>query len=183
MKASASPRPSAGDYFLTPGLRRKLKKPLGRFFPSTDVRGEEFLALVTGASLVVAVGDRVTERIAELGRIPEVQVVDGRERRVERRMPDVPYSRLIRVRNPPGTITNEALDGIAQAVKERDGSVRVVVEGEEDLLAIAAVAAAPIGSNIYYGQPLVGVVLVRVDRAAKRRNGEILKEMGVQESG
>ena len=98
-------------------------------------------------------------------------------------MPDVHYSRLIRVRNPPGTITNEALDGIAQAVKERDGSVRVVVEGEEDLLAIAAVAAAPIGSNIYYGQPLVGVVLVRVDRAAKRRNREILKEMGVPESG
>ena len=112
-----------------------------------------------------------------------MQVVDGRERRVERKMPDVHYSRLIRVRNPAGTITNEALDGIAQAVKERDGSVRVVVEGEEDLLAIAAVAAAPIGSNIYYGQPLVGVVLVRVDTAARRRNGEILKEMGVPESG
>src|SRR5437899_10864084 len=98
-------------------------------------------------------------------------------------MPDVPYSRLIRVRNPPGTITNEALDGIAQAVKERDESVRVVVEGEEDLLAIAAVAAAPIGSYIYYGQPLVGVVLVRVDRAGKTRNRQILKEVGRPESG
>src|SRR3989441_4996470 len=171
------------EYRLPSSLRERLAKPIGKLFKDEETNGRAFRSGLERATFVITVGDRVTERIAELGRIPEVQVVDGRERRVERRMPDVHYSRLIRGRNPPGTITNEALDGIARAVEGRHGAVRAVVEGEEDLLSIAAVAAAPIGSKIYYGQPLVGVVLVRVDRAAKRRNGEILKEMGVPESG
>ena len=171
------------EYRLPSSLRERLAKPIGKLYRDEETNGRAFRSQLEKATFVVTVGDRVTERIAELGRIPEVQVVDGRERRMERKLPDVQYKRLIRVRNPPGTITDEALDGIAEAVKGKDGPVRVVVEGEEDLLAIAAVASAPIGSNIYYGQPLVGVVLVRVDRAAKRRNGEILKEMGVPESG
>jgi len=171
------------EYRLPSSLRERLAKPIGELFKDEEMNGRAFRSEVEKATFVITVGDRVTERIAELGRIPEVHVIDGRERRVERRLPDVQYRRLIRVRNPPGTITNEALGGIAEAVKEREGPVRVLVEGEEDLLAIAAVASAPISSSIYYGQPLVGVVLVRVDRAAKRRNGEILKEMGVPESG
>src|SRR5438445_13010387 len=158
------------EYRLPSSLRERLAKPIGKLFKDEETKGRAFRSELEKANFVITVGDRVTERIAELGRIPEVQVVDGRERRVERRMPDVPYSRLIRVRNPPGTITNEALDGIDQAVKERDGSVRVVVEGEEDVLAIAAVAAAPMGSKIYYGQPLRGGVLVRAGRSDSRRH-------------
>ncbi len=171
------------EYRLPSSLRERLAKPIGKLYKDEETEGRAFRSELERATFVITVGDRVTERIAELGRVPEVHVVDGRERRVARRMPEVEYRRLIRVRNPPGTITNEALDGIAEAVKERDGPVRVLVEGEEDLLAIVAVAAAPIGSNVYYGQPLVGVVLVMVNKAAKRRNGEILKEMGVSESG
>src|SRR5437762_13716733 len=65
LRASTSPRPFAGDYFLTPGLRQKLKKPLGRFLPSVDVRGSEFRAIVMGGSLVFAVGDRVTATLLQ----------------------------------------------------------------------------------------------------------------------
>src|SRR5712691_1405957 len=122
------------EYRLPSSLRERLAKPIGKLFKDEETNGEAFRSELERASFVITVGDRVTERIAELGRIPDVQVVDGRERRVERRMPDVHYNRLIRVRNPPGTITNEALGGIVQGVKERDGPVRVAVEGEEDLL-------------------------------------------------
>lgn len=88
MEASASPKAPAGDYILTPSLRRKLKNPLGRFFRSSDVRGEDFLTLVTGALLVVTVGDRVTETLQETtGRSPDVFVVDGMERRSAREIP------------------------------------------------------------------------------------------------
>src|SRR5438132_7897269 len=140
------------EYRLPSSLRERLAKPIGKLFKDEETNGEAFRAELKKASFVITVGDRVTERIAELGRIPGVQVVDGRERRVERRMPDVHYTRLIRVRNPPGTITNEALHGIAQAVKKRDGSVRVVVEGEEDLLAIASGCLALNGPKISYVQ-------------------------------
>jgi len=171
------------EYRLPNSLRERLAKPIGKLFKDEEADGRAFRSELDKATFVITVGDRVTERMAELGRIPDVQVVDGRERRMARRMPAVKYKRLIRVRNPPGTITDEALDGISEALqKKADRPVRVLVEGEEDLLAIAALAAAPLGSKLYYGQPLVGVVLVKVDKAAKRRNAEILKVMGIPSS-
>ena len=98
-----------------------------------------------------------------------------------RRVPEVMYRKLIRVRNPAGAITEEALEGISEAFEEKDEvPVRVLVEGEEDLLVVPAVASAPLSSNLYYGQPLVGVVLIKVDGAAKKRNDEVLRELGIR---
>jgi uncharacterized protein (UPF0218 family) len=172
-----SPRPFAGDYFLTPGIRQKLKKPLGRFFPSTDVRGEEFLALVIGASLLVAVGDRVTETLQETtGRAPDVFVVDGMERRTAREIPRVPHGVTFKAKNPAGRITRAARSAMKRAFAA-EKPVMVLIEGEEDLLTIPAVIEAPIGSLVLYGQPLEGVVAVRVDEKAKAGAREVLGRM------
>ena len=171
------------QYSLPASLRERLGAPLGKLFTDEETGSRAFLAELRKAKFVVTVGDRITERIAELGRVPDVQVVDGRERRMQRRTPDVKYMSLVRVRNPAGGITDEALEGISRAFERKERPVRVLVEGEEDLLAIPAIEAAPLGASLYYGQPMVGVVLVRVDRTAKRRNKGILREMGIFESG
>jgi uncharacterized protein (UPF0218 family) len=177
LKASTSPRPFAGDYFLTPGLRQKLKKPLGRFFPSVDVRGEEFLAVVMGASLVVAVGDRVTETLQETtGRSPDVFVVDGMERRSAREIPRVPHRSTLKAKNPAGRITRAARSAMKRAFAG-EKPVMVLIEGEEDLLTIPAVIEAPIGAVVLYGQPLEGVVAVQVDEKAKASAREVLGRM------
>ncbi len=167
------------QYPLPAYLRERLSEPLGKLFRDEETGSRAFRAELGRAKFVVTVGDRITERIAELGRVPDVQVVDGRERRMERRTPDVKYRSLVRVRNPAGRITDEALEGISKAFKRKQRPVRVLVEGEEDLLAIPAIAAAPLGARLYYGQPMVGVVLVRVDGNVKGRNRVILKEMGI----
>src|SRR5437899_12925803 len=96
------------EYRLPSSLRERLAKPIGKLFKDEETKGRAFRSELEKASFVITVGDRVTERIAELGRIPEVQVGDGRGRRGERGMPAVLDSRLIRVRNPRGTRTNEA---------------------------------------------------------------------------
>jgi uncharacterized protein (UPF0218 family) len=177
LKASTSPRPFAGDYFLTPGLRQKLKKPLGRFFPSVDVRGEEFLAVVMGASLVVAVGDRVTETLQETtGRSPDVFVVDGMERRSAREIPRVPHRSTLKAKNPAGRITRGARSAMKRAFAG-EKPVMVLIEGEEDLLTIPAVIEAPIGAVVLYGQPLEGVVVVQVDEKAKASARQVLGRM------
>jgi uncharacterized protein (UPF0218 family) len=177
LKAPASPRPPKGDYVLTPSLRRKLKNPLGRFFPSMDVRGEDFLALVTGAKLVVSVGDRVTETLQETtGRSPDVFVVDGMERRTAREVPRVAHGSTIRAKNPAGGITKAALSAVKQAFAG-EKPVMVLIDGEEDLLTIPAVIEAPIGSVVFYGQPLEGVVGVQVDEKSKAKAREILGRM------
>jgi uncharacterized protein (UPF0218 family) len=115
---------------------------------------------------VVSVGDRVTESLQELGRTPDVQIVDEVERRTRRPAPEVPFARLYRARNPAGTITVEAIDAVARAM-EGEKPARVLIEGEEDLLAIPSIQAAPLGASVYYGQPGVGVVVVPVDERSK----------------
>ena len=62
--------------------------------------------------------------------------------------------------NSPGTISAASWEVIAEAL--RIGNSAVVVEGEEDLLVLVAVSVAPFLSLVVYGQPNVGIVLVRV---------------------
>ena len=126
---------------------------------------------------MVTVGDRVTETIGRMGRVPDVQIVDGKENRSRRRLPDVPCSRTIRVKNPAATITDDAIEGIRDALRGRKPA-RVLVDGEEDLLAIPAVILAPPSATVFYGQPGVGIVLVKVTPASKLRNREYLAKMG-----
>jgi uncharacterized protein (UPF0218 family) len=177
LKASKSPRRSGGDYVLTPNLRRKLKHPLGRFFPSMDVRGEEFLALVTRSLLVVTVGDRVTETLQETtGRSPDVFVVDGMERRIPREIPRVAHGSTLKAKNPAGHITRAARSAMKRAFAGKK-PVMVLIEGEEDLLTIPAVIEAPLGTVVFYGQPMEGVVAVEVDERSKARARDILRRM------
>ncbi|MDG6983585.1 MAG: DUF359 domain-containing protein [Nitrososphaerota archaeon] len=166
-------------YTLPERLRPKLAKPLGRVFKADEVVGVEFKDLARLASMVITVGDRVTETLGEAGRTPEVQVVDGFERRTKREPPELPYRRQIRVKNPAGTLTSGAISGMQKAFGGTK-PVRVLVDGEEDLMAMLAVAMAPISSLVFYGQPGVGVVAVRVSAASKSRNRAILAEMGIK---
>lgn len=177
MKAGSSPRPSAGDYVLNPKLRRRLKRPLGRLFPGVDVRGEEFLALAAGSPFVVTVGDRVTETLQETtGRSPDVFVVDGMERRSAREIPRIAHASTQKAKNPAGRITKAALSAMKRAFAGQKPAM-VIIEGEEDLLTIPAVIDAPLGAVVFYGQPLKGVVAVKVDEKSKARAREILKLM------
>jgi len=167
-------------YRLPRRLRPRLAKPLGRLFSSEEVRGEAFEKFVRGLPMVITVGDRVTETLGGMGVAPAVQVVDAKENRKEREPPDVPYARLIRVENPAGTLTKDAIEGVREALRGKK-PVRVLVDGEEDLVAIPAIALAPVSAVILYGQPGEGVVAVRADAGAKSRNRAILAEMGIRE--
>ncbi len=177
MKAGSSSRRSAGDYVLTPELRRKLKRPLGQLFPAVDVRGEDFLATVAGASMVVTVGDRVTETLqGTMGKSPDVFVVDGMERRVAREVPRVAHGSTIRAKNPAGSITKAARSAIRRAFAG-EKPVMVLIDGEEDLLTIPAVIDAPLGAVVFYGQPLEGVVAIKVDEKSKASARDVLQKM------
>ena len=165
-------------YELPGALRSKLARPLGRFFTGEETKGRLFAKLVTRAGMVVTVGDKVTETIYALGRTPDIQVVDGMERRVKREPPRVPHATLIRVKNPPGVLTEEAIQGVRVAFGGGKPA-RVLVEGEEDLLAIPVIAMAPRTAVVFYGQPGEGIVAVKADARTKARNKAILAEMGI----
>ena len=162
---------------LTPALRRRLKRPLGALYTADRFGSKDFLATLSASHMLITVGDRVTEFAHKLGRTPDVQVVDELERRRARIAPDVPFSRLLKARNPAGSIASEAIIAVRKALKGKK-PVRVLIAGEEDLLAIPAVEAAPLGSVVYYGQPGIGVVVVAVDVRAKASVARIMSAMG-----
>ena len=166
-------------YRLPEDLRTRLAAPLGTVYSAQEAKGPDFERLVRTSAMAITVGDRVTDTLGAMGRTPEVQVVDGVERRVVRAVPTVPYARLIRIKNPAGMLTEEAIAGMKSAFLGKK-PVRVQVEGEEDLMAILAIAMAPVSATVFYGQPGVGVVVVRADAVAKSRNRAILSQMGIK---
>lgn len=175
--AGSSATKVAGDYILTPNLRRRLKRPLGRLFPSSEVRGDEFLSLAMESPFVVAVGDRVTETFQETtGRSPDVFIVDGRERREKREVPNIAHAETLSAKNPAGMITRAARTAVKKAFEGKKPAM-VLIDGEEDLLAIPAVIEAPVGAVVFYGQPSKGVVAVEVDERAKARARDLMEGM------
>jgi uncharacterized protein (UPF0218 family) len=126
-----------------------------------------------------ACGDRVTARALELGHPPLVGIVDYKTQRKEPISPDAFRSlgarRTVRVRNPPGALS----EALRTAVKElvRDGGGLLVVDGEEDLGSLALVESLPAGATVIYGIPGAGVSFVRVDAVSKEHVRHLIAQM------
>jgi hypothetical protein len=82
----------------------------------------------------------------------------------------------VHVKNPKATITDEAITAIRDSLREAN-RVKIVVNGEEDLLALIAVLYAQEDSFVVYGQPYEGIVVIKATQAKKAEVAEILKIM------
>jgi uncharacterized protein (UPF0218 family) len=165
-------------YVLPEGLRRELARPFGPV-----VAGNELPGLLEGKAVVLAVGDVVSLTLKTLGIAPRLFVCDFLTQRGE---PDPTYEaelgswgrKAFRVANPAATITREAWDairlGLAAGAGAGEGPVRVVVDGEEDLLGIPCFLEAPDGATVLYGMPGKGVVVVTADAAFKAKVAALL---------
>jgi uncharacterized protein (UPF0218 family) len=140
---------------------RKLKNPFGELVPDRDVTEKRIRKLISGSKKIVTVGDATTERLVSFGILPDIAVIDFRERRslTERRF-NYP-AKEFHCSNPSGTISSNAVEVLSMVAKRRSRS-RVVVDGEEDMLALPLFYILPIGSIVLYGQPLEGMVVVRI---------------------
>ncbi len=166
-------------YNLTLELRRKLKAPLG-----TLIRGsfaetmEKFrdIAEKERPTSIISVGDTVTKNLMKNCMFPQLLIIDNRVMRKNVKSTPFPAENTIHVKNPPGTITQEAISAIQDALKS-SRRTKIVVDGEEDLLALIAISYAPENSFVIYGQPYEGVVAVKVTPQKKSEIAEILKAM------
>jgi GTP-dependent dephospho-CoA kinase len=153
---------------------QKLKRPFGTLIPDKKVTKQKLSSLLKDAKKVIAVGDATTERLFGFGIIPDVAVFDGKERRSKRSYPANYQAQEIRCTNPAGVISKQAVDVLRGALKSRE-AVRVLVEGEEDLLALPLFVMAPEGSAVLYGQPLEGMVVVKIT-TAKQKQAKVLMD-------
>lgn len=164
---------------LTPELRRGLKAPLGLLIqgsPEETMRKLAELIEREKPAAIISVGDVVSENMIKHDIQPQVLVVDNRVMRKPIKPVPMDVNRTLQVKNPPGTLTEEAWTVLQEAVRG-DQSTRVLVEGEEDLLALLAVSCAPENSFVVYGQPHEGIVVVKVTKQKKQSVREIVEAM------
>jgi GTP-dependent dephospho-CoA kinase len=154
--------------YLPEDKRQFFKAPFGTLYPDIS----DVLPLIRG-SLVFSVGDVVTYRLIENGITPDIAVIDGHTMRSPcDRSPLIKACR-IQAKNPAGTLSEELLDGLKEALEHMPALV--CVDGEEDLAVIPLVMMAPEGVLILYGQPGEGIVLRTVDSPAKRKAEEMFR--------
>ena len=165
-------------YVLPERLRIALGRPIGDLLAGSDIDlGEVLRELVAKEKppKLILVGDTVSRRATQGGLVPDVVIIDNKEKRQPSVKYDYPSGRVIKAKNQPGKIEPEAQMAVERAILGK--ADRVEIDGEEDLLTLIAARAAPMMSLIVYGQPNEGVVLVRVSAETKRQVDRILDQM------
>jgi len=166
-------------YSVTPELRVKLKEPFGILirgsFAETMDKMENIVKREKPPK-IVSVGDTVSRNLHEHQMNPQLSITDNK--RMRRRIKPRTFTgkNIVHVKNPQGTITEEAIKAIREALESNE-CVHIIVDGEEDLLALIAVLYAPEKSLVVYGQPYEGIVVIKVTSEKKAGAKEILKAM------
>ena len=161
---------------LPENLRPLLKKPLGLLILDSDVTKSNISDNIPNGAFVITVGDATTEKMISFGLNPSLQIVDSLEKRIKRDLPTGKTETILRCTNPAAEITDESISIIRKALK-MTGPVRIVVDGEEDLLVLPVALYAPDNSVILYGQPNEGLVLVHLTEEVRNRAKSIMDSM------
>ena len=158
-------------------LRDQLKNPLGDLISDSDPNKENIIKKISAESVLITVGDRTTENMLQLGLKPQIQIIDGLEKRNQCIVPaDDTVKTKLSCRNPPGEITDESIQSIQKAFS-CEPPVRITVDGEEDLLVIPVCIHAPENSIVMYGQPNEGLVIVTITPEIRAKVQKILDAM------
>ena len=158
-------------------LRDQLKTPLGNLIGDNDPNKENIIKKISAESILITVGDRTTENMLQLGLKPQIQIIDGIEKRNKRIvLTDDAISTSLSCRNPSGEITEESIQVIQKAFSCKP-PVRITVDGEEDLLVIPVCIYAPENSIVMYGQPNEGLVIVTITPEIRAKVQKILDVM------
>lgn len=145
-------------------LRPVLQQPIGTVIENTA----GVLPLIEG-KVVIAVGDIISEELRQKQVNPAISIIDFRTRRHE--LLHESFGKETYTVNSPGTVHKEAVDAFVTVRNEyfaSQESQTIIVEGEEDLLALPAILLAPMGSVVLYGQFDQGVVVNVVTEGLKK---------------
>ena len=162
---------------LSETLREELKTPLGELIKDSNSDKERIIKKTYSEKIVVTVGDATTDLLLKMGLIPFLQIVDGREKRHDRKLPsDDSIITNLHCNTPAGEITQQSIDTIKKSLTS-DPPTRIIVDGEEDLLVIPACIFAPKNCVVMYGQPNEGLVIVRITNEIREKIQKIVNSM------
>jgi len=155
-------------YILPDGNREELKKTRGIIISGTKERvGKEVRRLLERKKYhqLITVGDFCSVEFP----FSDIKVCDRKTKRGDFKI-DFDFS--LHCANPAGTIQKEAWNIIEEAIKNNQN---VLVEGEEDLLALPAIILAPVGSVVIRGIPDKGVSFIEITPEIKKAVENLLR--------
>ncbi len=121
-----------------------------------------------GSGVLVCIGDVVSSYCANVDR-GMVLVVDGKTRRTTKVDGINTGGNLVLVSNPPGRLSYHAWRTICELIDNARNGTRhtLFVDGEEDMLALAAFDCSMVGDVVVYGLPGVGAYIRVVEAVDK----------------
>jgi uncharacterized protein (UPF0218 family) len=153
--------------------RELFKEPFGTLINENDLKN------INTEKKLITVGDVVSLTVNNNGIRPDIAVYDGMTERREM----TAFDELVKnkgwepvsVTNPAGTITKELVNAVENALTGNK-KVMIRVTGEEDLAVLPCILLAPIGTNIIYGWPGKGMMLITTDERIKKRAEKLLEQ-------
>ncbi len=149
---------------------------MGLLLPIGQDNKENIQKHLLNNSYIITVGDRTTEKMIEYEIIPSLQIIDGLEKRIKREFPKIGSESELKIDNPAAEITLQSIEIIKKAFK-MTAPVRLIVNGEEDLLVLPVCIHAPENSVVLYGQPNKGLVLVQINTEIRNKAQSLLDMM------
>lgn len=170
---------------LPPRLRELLRRPLGII-----IQGEQVYSSFTAEKVikwiernepfkVITVGDVVSESLLQNKFKPDLQIIDNRTQRKSFSSKKQNKQLKPTYKNPAGTIQRTAVTSLNKKMRSIIDSKKkelLVVQGEEDLLALPAMLLAPLDSIVIYGQANLGVIVVQITEELKYKVEGILRQ-------
>ena len=178
-----------------------LQQPMGLFFKSgsnklsPEQQVIDFLQINNkDNNLVIVVGDYVSKSLLESNYLPNVLIIDNYTQRTKKSTFSLPKNhKLIEAQNNPGEINKQAWLVIKNEFKNLEKKpliitdnpmsvIVILIQGEEDLLALPVILEAPNGAYVLYGQPPMvgdgssGIVLVEITPKVKETIEQLLSQ-------
>lgn len=166
-------------------LRERLRRPLGAVVSGSEKNIDQTTSKVMQKvsayhfSLLITVGDVISQSMKQSGMQAHICVVDFRTRREEKNQLKRIFPYTKRFVNVAGTISKQAFFACKKAIHDvfqNQNKQVVAIRGEEDLLALPMILLAPLGSLVLYGQFDTGVIIVEVTEEKKQEIADILSQ-------
>ncbi len=155
-------------YILPKDNREELKKTQGIIISGTKEEvGKEVKRLLEQKKYgqIITVGDFCSAEFP----FSNVKICDRKTKRGDFQ---VNFEFPLRCANPAGTIQKEAWETIERAIKNNQN---ILIEGEEDLLALPAIILAPVNSVVIRGIPDIGVSFIEAFPETKKSIKNLLQ--------
>ncbi|MDQ1279187.1 MAG: GTP-dependent dephospho-CoA kinase, partial [Thermoproteota archaeon] len=157
----------------------RVKHPLGTLIlgqPDEAMRTLKTALEREKPSKLIVVGDFVTLNTIKYNISADTYIIDNKVMRKPVESISIGDMKILRARNPPGEIIEEAWEATKKVVEDFSKCC-LIIDGEEDLLTLPAIKFAPKRAIIVYGQPHVGIVLVNITESKKKEIDFLIEKM------